>query len=187
MPKALTRIVLVALALLGPSALATVVIAESIEQMTRASPLVVRATAQQSMTAFDQGERKIWTWTELSVTETLKGQAPSTLLVKQPGGEVGGLGQFVAGVARFTPGEDCVLFLEPATDERGVYVVRGLSAGKVSFASRLGRTLAVRDLTGLAFAHTGRRDAVRPVDDGDVLGLPDAFLARVRAAAGGAK
>lgn len=187
MPNVITRIGLAAMALLGSSALATVVIAESIEDMTRASPLVVRATARQSMTAFDQSERKIWTWTELSVTEVLKGQAPSTLLVKQPGGEVGGLGQHVAGAARFTPGEDCVLFLEPATDEKGVYVVRGLAAGKVCFVPRLGRTLAVRDLTGLAFARTGSRDVIRPVDDGEVLGLPDAFLARVRAAAGGAR
>jgi len=187
MPRALARIAPVALALLASSALATVVIAESIEEMTRAAPLVVRATAQQSMAAFDQGEAKIWTWTELSVTETIKGKAPRTILVKQPGGEVGALGQRVSGVARFAPGEDCVLFLEPASDEQGAYVVRGLSAGKVSFASRLGRTVAVRDLSGLAFARPGTKERVKPVDDGEVLGLPDAFLARVRAAAGGGK
>jgi hypothetical protein len=187
MSRALTRSALVALALLATSAVATVVIAESIEEMTRGSALVVRATAQQSMTAFEHGEAKIWTWTELSVTETIKGQAPRTLVVKQPGGEVGGIGQRVSGVARFTPGEDCVLFLEPAADEKGVFVVRGLSAGKVSFASRLGRVLAVRDLSGLSFARAGAKDAVKPIDDAEVLGLPDAFLARVKQAAGGAR
>jgi hypothetical protein len=187
MPRAFTRFAPVAFALLASSALATVVIAESIEEMTRGSALVVRATAQQSMTAFDQGETKIWTWTELTITETLKGQAPRTLVVKQPGGEVGALGQHVSGVARFRAGEDCVLFLEPATDEKGVFVVRGLSAGKVSFQSRLGRVLAVRDLSGLAFARAGTQDKVKRVDDAEVLGLPDAFLARVRAAAGGAR
>ncbi|MEW5740793.1 MAG: hypothetical protein AB1938_17830 [Myxococcota bacterium] len=187
MRKALLRIALVASALFGSAALATVVIAESIEDMTRQAPLVVRATAQQSMTAWDSGETKIWTWTELTVTETLKGQAPRTLLVKQPGGVVGGLGQHVSGVARFRPGEDCLLFLEPATDEKGVFIVRGLSAGKVSFTQRLGKVLAVRDLSGLSFARAGGRDTIRPVDDGEILGLPDALLARVRAAAGGAK
>lgn len=187
MPRVLLRIALAALALLASTAFATVVIAESLEDMTRQSTLVVRATAQQSMAAWDAGERKIWTWTELTVTETLKGQAPRTLLVKQPGGEVGSIGQRVSGVAHFTPGEDCVLFLEPATDEKGVYVVRGLSAGKVSFERRLGRVVAVRDLSGLSFARQGSRDTVKPVDDAEVLGVPDAFLARVRAAAGGAK
>ncbi|MCC6335193.1 MAG: hypothetical protein IT380_14535 [Myxococcales bacterium] len=182
-----SRIALLSVALCSSAALATVVIAQSVEDLTRGSPLVVRATAQQSMAAFDEGEAKIWTWTELTVTETLKGQAPRTLLVKQPGGEVGGLGQHVAGVARFRPGEDCVLFLEPSADERGVFIVRGLSAGKVSLSHRLGKVLAVRDLSGLSFARAGSRDPVRPVDDAEVLGTADAFLARVRAAAGGGR
>jgi hypothetical protein len=178
---------LLALTLLASSALATVVASESVEEMTRAAPLIVRGTARRSMAAFDPGERRIWTWTEVVVTEALKGRAPGSVLVKQPGGEVGGLGQHVSGAARFVEGEDCVLFLEPATDERDAYIVRGLSAGKVSLTPRLGQRLAVRDLSGLAFASKGRRDAVRPIDDGEVLGAPDAFLARVRAAAGGAR
>jgi hypothetical protein len=187
MSKVLLRVFPRALPLLASSALATVVISESIEAMTRQSTLVVRATAHQSMAAWDEGETKIWTWTELTVTETLKGKAPRTLLVKQPGGVVGDLGQHVSGVARFQPGEDCVLFLEPAADEGGVFIVRGLAAGKVSFATRQGRVLAVRDLSGLSFARAGSRDAVQRVDDTEVLGPPEAFLARVRAAAGGEK
>lgn len=175
----------VVVALAAGAALATVVVSETVETMARRAPLVVRVTARQSMAGWDAAEARIWTWTELAVTEVLKGEAGPTLLVKQPGGEVGGLGQFVAGVARFTPGEDCVLFLEPASDEKGVWVVRSLAAGKVSFGERLGRPVALRDLSGLSFAKPG--GAVHPTDDRESLGAPDAFLARVRAAVGGAR
>lgn len=187
MPRVPVRIAPVALALLAGSAFATVVVSENVEELTRQSTLVVRATVQQSMTAWDQGERKIWTWTELSVAEVLKGQAPRSLVVKQPGGEVGGVGQRVSGAAQFAPGEDCVLFLERAPDEPGVFIVRGLSAGKVRLTQRQGQLQALRDLSGLSFARAGAKDTVRPVDDDERLGLADAFLARVRAAAGGAK
>lgn len=180
-----SRVVLLAIATLALTASATVVISESIEDMTARSPLVVRATVQQSQTSWSDGERKIWTWTELTVTETLKGKANGAILVKQPGGVVGNIGQHVAGAARFREGEDVVLFLEPATDERGVFIVRGLSAGKVAIVDRMGAKLAVRDLDGITFARRGPADGVQVVNDGELLGAPDVFLARVRRAVKG--
>lgn len=164
-------------------ALGTTVIAETIDEAVSRAPIIVRATVRQSQSGTD--EHRIWTWTELTITEVLKGQAPKVVLVKQPGGVVGAWGQAVAGVARFVEGEDCVLLLERAVDEPGVLMVRALAAGKISFTTRLGVPQAVRELDGLHFAAVeGAR--VRPLVKEDTLGTPDAFLARVRALVKGA-
>ena len=87
-------------------------------------------------------------------------------------------------MARFAPGDDVVLFLEPASDEPAVYVVRGLSAGKVQLTQVQGQPQAVRDLEGLALMRTGRIQ-VRPMVPAPSLGTPEAFLARVRLAVKG--
>jgi hypothetical protein len=165
-------------------ALGTTVIAETIDEAVARAPIVVRATARQSQSGTD--EHRIWTWTELTVTEVLKGRAPKVVLVKQPGGVVGPVGQAVAGVARFVEGEDCVLLLEPAVDEPGVLMVRALAAGKISFTTRLGAPQAIRQLAGLEFAAVAG-ERVRPLVKEDTLGTPEAFLARVRALVQGAR
>jgi hypothetical protein len=169
--------------LLAPlSALATVVLSLSMEEMTARAPLVVHAVVNASEPAWDDAHGKIWTWTELVVKDTLKGRAVPTVLVKQPGGVVGDIGMQVDGVATFTPGEEVVLFLEPAPDEAGAWVPVAMSASKVTFEARPGAKLAKRDLSGLAFAKHGQKGVVTPVDDREVLGTADAFLARIRAA-----
>ncbi len=166
---------------------ATVVVEMSFEELARKAPLVVRGTVGSVQASWDEGQRRIWTYAEVKVAEPLKGRAAPTLLVKQPGGVVGPVGQAVAGTARFSPGEETVLFLEPAVDEPGAYVVLGLAAGKVDLEKRLGQRLAVRRLFGLSFAKPGER-TVRPVNEVERLGTAEAFLERVRRAAkGGAR
>lgn len=177
------RLLLPLLALAPLGALASVVVQLSIEELTAQAPLVVRGRVHQSVADWDQEHAKIWTWTEVVVSETLKGGATSTVLVKQPGGVVGEFGQDVAGVARFSPGEEVVLFLEPAPDERGAWIPTSLTASKVSLVERLGVKVARRDLHGITFARPGQKGVVRPVDELETLGLADRFLSRVRAAA----
>jgi hypothetical protein len=157
--------------------LGTTVIAETVDEAIDRAPIIVRATVRQSQAGAD--EHRIWTWTELTVTEVLKGKSPQVVLVKQPGGVVGPRGQSVSGTAKFRDGEDCVLFLEPAVDEPGVFIVRALAAGKISFTTRLGVAQAVRELDGLDFAER-TAERVRPLVKEDRLGSPDEFLARVR-------
>ncbi|MCA3013590.1 MAG: hypothetical protein INH41_14500, partial [Myxococcaceae bacterium] len=112
----------------------------------------------------------------------------ATVLVKQPGGVIGDVGQRVSGVATFAPGEEVVLFLEPAADEPHTFVPYAMAASKVTLANRRGVQVALRDLSGLSFARYGEKNLVQPVDEREVLGTAEAFLARVRAAAkGGAR
>lgn len=170
------------------TALATVVMALSMEELTTMAPVVVHGTVQRSVTNWTEDKRGIWTWTEVSVRETLKGPRAATVLVKQPGGVLEGIGQSVSGAARFQEGEEVVLFLEPAVDERSAYVVLAMSAGKVTLEQTTGPKVARRNLSGLSFARRGAPGAAAPVIERETLGTAEAFLARIRAAAkGGAK
>lgn len=183
----MARLSLAALTLASSLALATVVLSLSFEELTARAPLVVHATVHASNTDWDQEHAKIWTWTELVVKDTLKGERVSTVLVKQPGGMVGEVGQHVSGAATFAPGEEVVLFLEPAPDERGAWVPVSLSASKVTFEDRFGVKVARRDLSGLAFATPGKQYVAQPADEREVVSTAEAFLARVRAAVKGGR
>lgn len=179
---------IVAAILLVPSVvLATVVIAETIEEMVTATPVIVRGRVLQVQPQLEESSGRINTYADLQVIDVLKGPRLGSVLVKQPGGELGNRGTHVAGVAKFKEGQDSVLFLEPS-NEPNVYFVRGLAAGKVDLEkSPKGELRAVRHLDGLAFAP--KIGVLRPVTpDGD-LGPPEPFLNRIRAAVskGGAR
>ncbi|MFZ5469292.1 MAG: hypothetical protein ACOZIN_07625 [Myxococcota bacterium] len=167
----------------GATASATVVIAQSIEEMAQATPLIVRGTVGQIQVRWDEEHRRIHTYAEVVVKEALKGKAPQSLLVRQPGGIVGEIGQMVSGTARFTEGEEVVLFLEPAPDEPSVFGVWSLAAGKVTFErTAVGEVRAVRDLSGLSFvgAAPGGERRIFTLGERHDLGTPDVFLRRVR-------
>ena len=110
------RTLALALLLLAAVAPATVVVNESLEEMAHKVPLIVRGHVNRNVAGWDAEHRRIWTWTELTVTETIKVKAGGVELFKQPGGETGGIGQAVAGTAKFNEGEDCVVLLFPAPD-----------------------------------------------------------------------
>jgi hypothetical protein len=185
----LRRVLFAALVALTPVvASATVVLAMSMEEMTARVPLVVRGTVHRVDPQWTEGRAGIWTYAEVVVKETLKGAPRATVLVKQPGGVIGEFGQRVAGAAAFASGEEVVLFLEPAVDEPHTFILHSMAASKVTLLNRRGVQVALRDLSGLSFARYGEKNLVQPVDEREVLGTADAFLARVRAAAkGGAR
>lgn len=169
-------------ALLVPlAASATVVIAQSFEQMTATSHLVVRGRAGAPIARMgDRGH--IETWTPIHVSEVLKGKAGAEIQIRQPGGVVGDIGQSVAGAAQFKEGEDVVLFLERHPDNSGSYVVLGLAFGKVSLEKNgLGELRAFRDARGIAtFDAKAGTNEVRPINSREELGSADAFLTRIR-------
>lgn len=175
------RLGALAVALVSLFASATVVVSETIDEMARRVPLIVRGKVARSVSGWDEAHRRIWTWTELVVSDPVKGTAPKIVLVKQPGGEADGIGQAVSGVAKFHEGEECILFLEPAPDEAGAWRVSGLAAGKVQIVSDQGKTVALRVLDGLSFAApVGKK--VEPVLPREMLGTPEQFIARLRSA-----
>ncbi len=174
----------VALVLVPSAVFATVVISETIEEMARASTLVVRGRIVQVQPQLEEMSGRINTYADIQVTEVLKGGAVRSVLVKQPGGEIGDRGTHVAGAGKFVTGQDTVLFLEAATDEANVYILRALAAGKVDLEkSSKGEVKAVRHLGGLAFyEREPNKDPLHLVKPEENFGSPDAFLARIRSA-----
>lgn len=177
---------IIALVLIPSAVLATVVISETIEEMARASTVVVRGRIVQVQPQLEESSGRINTYADLQVIEVLKGPKAGSMLIKQPGGIIGERGMQVAGAGKFTTGQDSVLFLEAATDEANVYILRGLAAGKVDFEkSSKGQPIAVRHLGGLAFYDRTVKDPLRVVRPEEDLGSPEVFLTRVRTALSG--
>jgi hypothetical protein len=172
--------VLVAL-LLAPLALATTLLVQGVPSLTREADVIVRATVVSSQARWTDDGARIMTDTTLRVTERWKGTTEGTIVVMQPGGEVGDVGQLVHGVARFRPGEDVVVFL---VSRGSRYLVSGMLQGKflVEKSSDGRATFARQEFEGEAlFIDPVTRQPVRPVPTVMML---DELRARVLAAAG---
>jgi hypothetical protein len=164
-------------------AAATVVIAQTMEQLAQYSPLIVRARVGQVQAMWNEEHGVVETWAEVVPTEVIKGKAVAgvPVMVRNPGGVLGNIGAQVSGAPHFESGEDTVLFLEPAADAPNVWLVAALSAGKVSFTPNvLGEVRAVRDLRGLTFYSP--KGSLKVLQKPEDLGTPDVFLRRIRAA-----
>lgn len=123
---------------------ATTMLEQDVAALTRSSTVVVRARVLTSKARWTSDHARIVTDTELEVLETWKGAPAARVVVMQPGGIVGELGQKVHGAARFTPGEEVVVFLEPRGDRftvagmsQGAFHVERSSDGKTAFARQL--------------------------------------------------
>jgi hypothetical protein len=99
--------------------------AMSVSEMTRDAAVVVRVRCVKNSTGWDAGE--IWTYSIFAVEETWKGAAEGQLRVRLLGGRTESVTSTVAGVPRFRPGEEVVLFLEPTS--RGDFSVVGWMEG----------------------------------------------------------
>lgn len=116
------------IALWAAHAGATTLVLVDTAELARKADLIVRGTVLRSESHWTGDHRRIVTDVEVSVAEALKGSPAKTVVIEQPGGEVGNLGQYVEGVARFALGEEVIVFLERRPGER--YLVAGMAQGK---------------------------------------------------------
>ncbi|MFY0530289.1 hypothetical protein ACN28I_46365 [Archangium gephyra] len=137
--------------LLSLSASATTMLRADLPELAQTSDAIVHGTVRRVESRWSGDGRRIVTDVEIQVTEALKGtsgQAGSTVLVTQPGGQVGDIGQRVSGLAAFTPGEEVVVFLE----RRGktAFRVSGMAQGKYQVQRTEGgkSAMAVPEPTG---------------------------------------
>lgn len=114
--------------ILASAALATTLLAADVPSLSRSADLIVIGTVQTSTARLTRDGRQVMTDTQIKVLEVLKGKASATVVVMQPGGIVGDLGQRVEGTAPFSPGEEVLLFL----DRRGAdhFTVTAMIQGK---------------------------------------------------------
>lgn len=117
------------LILLSAFVSATTIVPVSVEQLAKESSHVVEATALESWSDWNPQHTLIVTYTRFQVVRMLKGQAPRTIIVKQPGGTAGHYSQKVAGVRHWGSGESAVLFLRPSDTPDGTLQVTGLVQG----------------------------------------------------------
>lgn len=134
--------------ILGLLAVATIASATtikpmSVEELTRAADSVVQAQALDSWSAWNPQHTIIFTYTRFAVQRALKGAAPEQIVLKQPGGIVGGYGQRVPGVRTFQQGESAVLFLRPTATADGTHVIVGLVQGNFRLYRQRDGSLAV--------------------------------------------
>lgn len=111
----------------------------TLDDMTARSTAIVRARALSSSARFVGST--IYTETRFQVLETWKGPSATEVVVSEPGGTVGAVTQNYAGVPRFTPDEEQVLFLW--TGPSGRTQVMGLTQG-IFRVQGSGATAAVR-------------------------------------------
>jgi hypothetical protein len=91
---------------------ATTLARMSLEQLAAAASVVIRGRCLANQSRWEGGE--IWTFTDFEVLESWKGAAQQLITIRLLGGRQGPLVSRVEGVPRFEPGEEAVLFLEPA-------------------------------------------------------------------------
>jgi len=107
---------------------ATSMVELTVEQMTDASDEIIRGTVGETWSEPDQKGR-IWTRTQIEVNEVLKGpEGLSGVVVDQLGGSWAGIETKGYSSARFSVGEDVLIFLEQLGN--GHLVPVGLSQGK---------------------------------------------------------
>src|SRR5262249_50385248 len=144
---------------------ATIVRRLALDEMGRGAALVVQGRIS-AATVVERGDR-VYTDTRLEVTDCLKGDCPSTVTVRQLGGEVRGRGMSVEGAARLAVGSEVVLFLRPRRDgafapvgmAQGAYTVERDDASNVSALSR-----DLRDLGFVGEEAHGTIERIRPED-----------------------
>ncbi|MGI5862517.1 MAG: hypothetical protein ACOX6T_10735 [Myxococcales bacterium] len=158
-----SRSTLLALALLLVSlpAEATVIEALDVEQLSRASELVVRGTALESAAEWVAGRRQIRTVTRVQVSALVKGEPGAREVeVHTPGGTIGDITQKVSGCPQLEPGDEVVLFLKRRPGRRRLFQVVGLGQGRFSVVREAGRELVVREPPRLSLLHPD--GSVRP-------------------------
>ncbi len=150
-------------ALFAPAtARATTALAQSLEEMAEVADVVAIGTVE-AAEPFFRG-RRILTRVRVAPLGVLKGAAGDVLWIEAEGGEIDGLGQRVAGAARFVAGERIAVFLE-AVPGRGepVFRVVGMAQGKLRVEAGFGGAEVVRDdLVGLVLVAPDDRGTLRP-------------------------
>ncbi len=117
------------LLLLSSLAFATTLLAVDVPALSRTADVIVVGTVRTSTARLSQDGQRVITDTQIDVAEVLKGTPEgSSVVVMQPGGVVGNLGQRVEGTAQFTAAEEVLVFLERAGPSR--FQVASMAQGK---------------------------------------------------------
>ncbi|MBI3896287.1 MAG: hypothetical protein HY313_10210 [Acidobacteria bacterium] len=113
-----------------PAATATTLLPMNLDDLTKASPVIAYGKIVGSRAEWNEIHTLIYTIYTFQAIEYLKGDLGPSFELHEPGGELDGLSMSVAGVPRFSPGQEAVLFLW--TDSRGLHQVTGFEQGNLA-------------------------------------------------------
>ncbi len=137
------------LAVAFPAAATTMLTLDLPALVGRADRVVLGQVVSQE-SHFSSDHRTIYTDVVVTVTRSYKGSAKvgDRLTLRREGGSVGGIAALVSGSARFTVGEEAVLFV---TARSGHDFVVGMAQGKMNVSVRPsdGKKVVAADLSGL--------------------------------------
>lgn len=165
--------------LIAGNAAATSVPKLSFEELTDRSEMIVSGDVTRSWAEWDSEHKYIWTHYELSVSGVQKGAPGATVVLSEPGGEVGLQGMAIAGAVVYRPGDRVLVFLQRMPNgylrttgwSQGKYLVDGtgrlhaetsLRGPEVITAQKAAAAPAsLRSLDGMAVTELGVRIAAR--------------------------
>lgn len=107
---------------------ASTIVSMSLDQLTQASSDIVQGRVVDQVSRWNDAHTQIVTLTTLAVSQTFKGNAPSSLQVEQMGGTVGNIRAYVPGDVALQPQTEYILFLEPQPGS-SAYRMVGLTQG----------------------------------------------------------
>jgi hypothetical protein len=133
-----------------PTADTSLAVALSVEDMINQSDVIAIGNCVETKSVWV--DRSLVTLATVSVTESLKGSASSTIVVELPGGIDANrkipIAMTYPGAPNLTPGEDVFLFLTATGEVGGSYTIAGFSQGKFSIVTdENGEQMVSRNLT----------------------------------------
>lgn len=134
-------------------------VAVSVEELARASDVVLRGSVVSATPRRSEDRRRVLTWFAVRTAATLRGSAPALVQVVVPGGVEGDLGQRMDAAPTLAVGEDVIVFLSRAGPE--AFHVTGLAQGKFAVAGAAARP----DLSQLTFVRTSVRPGERRAEE----------------------
>ena len=182
MKRYLTIFMLLGVMLSCSLASATIVRSMSLKEMTQTANVIVRATVSNQTARWNTDGTRIYTVTQLQVAEVLKGPVAigEAIRVRQIGGSVGEITQMVSGNARFTPGEEVLVFLD-RDEKRSLHYVIGMAQGKYSINRTTSPATVQRNMHGMTTLPTpGRSVLAHPAHPTSGHSLLPEIEARIR-------
>jgi hypothetical protein len=155
----------------------------SLDGLAAAADSVARVRCVSTESRWENGS--IWTATAFEVLETMKGNLPTHIIVRLPGGHVGHLTSTVSGAPKFNSGEKAILFLERS--RAGGFTIAGWVEGtfRISRDPRTGAATVTQDSSAFgvfdAATRTFRTEGIRLVPLSEFRARLDAAITRSKA------
>jgi hypothetical protein len=144
----LLTLFLIGIVLIALVARATTLVRLTFPELVKDSSAVAHVRCLGSQAVFENGE--IWTDTSFEVLESVKGNLPATINVRQPGGKLAGLESRIDGTPQFRATEEVYLFLIAQPGSRLFLVAWSQGTFRIHKNPRTGITTVTQDSAEIA-------------------------------------